>query len=80
LVKSWFEEWKEAGIQAGIQAGKRDLLRQQLENRFGPLTEQAREELEKWTLERIEKAGLSILNARTIEDVGLPNGAATAKE
>jgi predicted transposase/invertase (TIGR01784 family) len=52
-VKEWTEEWKQEGLQKGRQEGfaealeqARAILRQDLEERFGPLNEEARQRLE----------------------------------
>ena len=75
----WLEQGIEKGIQQGIQQGvvlgrqegRLELVRRQLEKRFGPLPDAARQKLESLTAEQIDDIGLAMLDASTLEELGL---------
>jgi Domain of unknown function (DUF4351) len=61
----------EKGVQAGLQQGQRAMLLKQLEARFGPLSGNARERLERLSSERLEALALELLKAQSLQELGL---------
>jgi hypothetical protein len=64
MATTWFEE------------GRLDMLRRtvsrQLEKRFGaPLSPEVRTRLESWPLDRLEDVSIRLLEARTLDELGL---------
>jgi hypothetical protein len=66
-VKTWFEE----GVEKGLHAGERRMLLAQLEERFGPLSETARQRLEAWPAEQLTELGRALLRAKSLAELGL---------
>jgi hypothetical protein len=66
-VKTWFEE----GVEKGVFTGQRRLLLAQLEARFGPLNETARQRLEAWPAEQLTDLGLAFVDAKSLAELGL---------
>jgi hypothetical protein len=60
---TWFEQGELKGLQR--------LLRRQLEKKFGPLSPEVVHRLESWSAERLEEAADKILDARSLEELGL---------
>jgi hypothetical protein len=61
---TWFEE--------GMEKGSRRILQRQLEKRFGgPLSPEALARLESWPLERLEDVSIRLLDARSLDELGL---------
>ena len=54
-----------------VQKGQRELLRAQLETRFGPLSPVAQARLAKWPAERLTELELALLSAASLEQLGL---------
>jgi hypothetical protein len=46
-------------------------LLKQIEARFGPLSEGARARLEAWPEDRLTELGLTLLTAKTLQELGL---------
>jgi hypothetical protein len=63
MATTWFEE--------GVEKGQRRLLRRLLEKRFGPLSAPVLARLESWPTERLEEVGVQLLEARSLEELGL---------
>jgi hypothetical protein len=61
----------EKGVQAGLQQGWRTTLQKQLEARFGPLSPGAQGRLEDLSPERLEALALALLDARSLQELGL---------
>jgi hypothetical protein len=57
--------------QRGEQRGQRELLRKQLERRFGPLPAIAQERLANWPADRLTELGLALLSATSLQELGL---------
>lgn len=53
----------------GVQEGERNLLRRQIERRFGTLPAWAEERLAQLTLPEVESVGLALLDAKSLEDL-----------
>jgi hypothetical protein len=63
MATTWFEE--------GQLAGLRRTVSRQLEKRFGPLSAETRTRLEALQAERLEEIALSLLDARSLDELGL---------
>lgn len=61
------------GVQQGIQQGRKaamaELLRYQLEERFGPLSDSVRKRLERASPEKLTEWGIALLDARSLTQV-----------
>ena len=55
----------------GEETGKRELLREQLETRFGPLSPVAQARLASWPPDRLTELGRALLSANSIAQLGL---------
>ena len=64
-VETWTQQWK----QEGIQEGRAALLKRQLERRFGPLPDWARDRIRTGGSAALDKWGLRVLDAESLEDV-----------
>jgi hypothetical protein len=64
---TWFEK--------GIERGRRETLREQLEERFGPLPPRALERLEQLPVERLIALGKAVLQAPLLRALGLEDEA-----
>jgi predicted transposase YdaD len=75
MQTGFLDHIEQRGIQLGMQQGKlegqRELLRQQLEKRFGPLTPSALSSLEAWPSDQLAKLGCDLLTATSLEQLGL---------
>jgi len=67
MTKTWFDEKKEEGM---IE-GERKLLLRQLQKKFGPLSPAALHRLQSWPLERLDEVGDAVLDAHSLEELGL---------
>jgi hypothetical protein len=68
----------EKGVAKGMEKGQRLLLRQQLEQRFGPLSPAVVQRLEAWPPDRLSELASGVLKAGSLRELGLdeePNGA-----
>jgi hypothetical protein len=57
--------------QRGVLKGQRDILCEQLEARFGPLSPAVRAKLEAWPGEELTQLGLALISATSLEELGL---------
>lgn len=64
------------GIEKGKLEGQRDLLREQLEVRFGPLSSAVLDRLQTWPADRLTELGRALLSATSLEELGLGESAA----
>jgi hypothetical protein len=55
----------------GVQQGRRMTLQKQLEVRFGPLSPSAQQRLESLSPERLDELALSLLKARSLQELDL---------
>lgn len=67
LTRTWYDE----GLERGLKEGYQTLLAAQLELRFGPLSESARNRLATWPLERLKALGIQVLKASSLTELGL---------
>jgi hypothetical protein len=51
--------------------GQRRIIRPQLEEKFGPLSETVLERLEKWPREKLIDLALALLTAQSLKELGL---------
>jgi hypothetical protein len=68
----------EKGVAQGIEMGQRQLVRQQVELRFGPLSAAVVQRLEVWPADRLSELASGVLTADSLVELGLaeePDGA-----
>jgi hypothetical protein len=70
-VRVMAETTFERGFERGELEGQRKLLRRQLENRFGPLSEAAVARLMELSPKRLLKLGDAVLTAKSLKELGL---------
>jgi hypothetical protein len=58
-------------MQKGKLEGQRELLRKQLEARFGSLPASVAARLETWSSDRLTELGCALLSADSLEELGL---------
>jgi hypothetical protein len=80
---TWFEKGEKIGVEKGekigvekgkkigAEEGRRDLLREQIEDRFGPLPAPILERLEKIPASELSRLGKTVLRAESLRDLGL---------
>ena len=72
-VKSWTEEWKrqgmQEGLQQGLQQGKAEILKRQLEKRFGALPAPILDRVHKASASELDDWAEKLLDAGTLEEV-----------
>jgi Domain of unknown function (DUF4351) len=61
----------EKGVNQGIIQGKREMLRQQLEDRFGTLPTQVIEKLQNASADEINTLSRAVLRATSLQELGL---------
>lgn len=61
----------EEGMEKGEVKAPRRLLRNQLQDRFGPLNETVQARLAEMPVERLEVIGLALLKSTSLKDLGL---------
>jgi hypothetical protein len=66
----WLEQGIQEGLQQGVVRGRLELVRRQLEKRFGPLSAAARQKLESLTAEQLDDIGLAVLDATSLDELG----------
>lgn len=71
VTKTWFDEKKEEGRIQGMIQGKWELLVPQLRKKFGPLSPAVLHRLQTWPLERLQEVGEALLDAQSLEELGL---------
>lgn len=81
MEEQFWQEWLQAGLQEGRQvglqegrlegqrAGEARILTRQLERRFGPLPESARQRITNADVSTLEDWGLRLLDAGSLDDV-----------
>jgi hypothetical protein len=55
----------------GLQKGQRELLRKQLETRFGTLPLLVEERLANWPADQLTELGTALLSAKSLQELGL---------
>ena len=61
----------EKGVQKGMEEGQRQPARLQREKKFGPLSPAVRQRLEDWPAERLQDLLLALLDAPSLQALGL---------
>ncbi len=69
FLREAFDKGREEGIREGRQVGEHMFLVKLLEQRFGPLPDEVLRRLESATPETLERWGLALLKARTLDEV-----------
>jgi hypothetical protein len=71
MAQTWYEQGEEKGIEKGELRGRRLLLQELIEAKFGPLAPQLLQQVEGWSPEQLKQAGFALLDAQSLEDLGL---------
>jgi Domain of unknown function (DUF4351) len=75
MATTWFEEGLKKGLeegqQVGLEKGQRRTLIRQLDKKFGPLTPRLLAQVESFSAERLEELSLALLDARSLDELGL---------
>lgn len=66
---------EQRGVEKGKLEGQRDLLRDQLEERFGALSPAVLARLQIWPGDRLTELGRALLSAATLDELGLVESA-----
>ena len=77
-VKEWTREWEQQGFKKGLEKGRKQGLEKvraalvhQLEKRFGPLPEEARQRIDSLDHEAIVELSVSLSTAPSLAALGL---------
>ena len=62
----------EKGIEEGRQEGQRELIFSLIEDRFGPVPEAVRRDVERLSAEQLRRMALKIGTAASLADLGFP--------
>ncbi len=73
MNKTYYERGIEKGIEKGQLRGKQELIREQLEGLFGPLSTKAVDRLMNLPADRLASLGRAVLRAKSLEELGLAN-------
>ncbi len=76
---TWYEKGLEQGLEKGLEQGleqgrlqgQRELLRSQLENGFGPLSEETRKRIQSLTADELARIARIVIKAKTLRELGL---------
>ena len=68
-LQQGLEQGFQQGLQQGVHEGQVGLLRRQIERRFGPLPAWAEQDLQAAPREVLEKIGIRLLEAESIEQL-----------
>lgn len=71
MATTWFEQGMEKGMEKGFEKGQRELIREQLEDRFGALSEEAKQRLAQWPTGRLKELARALLRAESLHELGL---------
>jgi hypothetical protein len=71
IASTWYEKGREKGLEQGLEQGQRTVLREQLEERFGPLSAAGRERLEQLPADRLMPLVRAVLRAQSLKELGL---------
>jgi hypothetical protein len=66
----------EKGIEKGRQEGQMEFLCSLIEDRFGPVSETIRRDMERLPVEQLRRLALKIGTAASLADLGLPSSRA----
>ncbi len=61
----------EQGIEKGIEIARREILREDLVERFGPLSPNAEERLQAMTLQEMKALRTALRQSQSLRDLGL---------
>jgi hypothetical protein len=67
VATTWFEQ----GVEKGLDTGQRELIRDQLEARFGELSDPVKRRLAEWPGDRLKELGRALLRAASLRELGL---------
>jgi hypothetical protein len=67
MATTWFEK----GVEQGRHQGERNIVRRQLEKKFGPLSTHAGERLDSWPTDRPGDLADALLTAQSLHELGL---------
>lgn len=62
----------EQGEEKGMEKERRNLVKELLEERFGPLSEEIHQQLEEMSMEELRLLAMKIVKANSLEELGLP--------
>jgi hypothetical protein len=68
---TWFEKGVAKGQELGREQGRREVLRRQLDKRFGPLAPAVLERLNQWPADRLSDLTPGLLEAQSLREFGL---------
>lgn len=71
MATTWFEQGMEKGMEKGREGGQRDLIRDQLEARFGELSDPVKQRLADWPGDRLKELGRALVRAKSLRELGL---------
>lgn len=71
MMMTTFEKGLAQGMEQGLAQGSRKMLQIQLEERFGPLSEQVLQRLAAYTLEQLNDLARALLTAPSLKQLGL---------
>ena len=66
-----YEKGLEKGIEKGLEKGQREILRMQVDERFGPLSAAVLERIEQLPAEQLKPLGKALVHAQSLRDLGL---------
>jgi hypothetical protein len=70
-VRAMNTTWFEKGEKIGVEKGRREMLREQIEERFGSLSASLLERLEKMPLAELSRLGKALVRAQSLQELGL---------
>jgi hypothetical protein len=71
MTTTWYDQGLQQGLQQGLEDGERRLVLSLLGARFGPLSDEVRARIASWPVERLEKLGLALVEAKSLRELGL---------
>jgi hypothetical protein len=72
MNQTTYEKGIEKGIEKGRREGQMELVCSLIEDRFGPISEAIRQDLERLPMERLRRLAVKIRTAASLADLGLP--------
>jgi len=73
MMQTTFEKGMEKGMEKGEEKALRRTVEKLLTKRFGPLSDSARQNLERLSIEKLDELVLAVLDAPSLEALGLTN-------
>jgi hypothetical protein len=71
IASTWYEKGVEQGLEKGRDQERRTVLREQLEERFGPLSAAVQERLQQMPADRLTPLVRAVLRAQSLKELGL---------